>query len=150
MAFVIRQRLKELGLEQSDPTAAFPQEEFRKPKLGKPSFNPYEEAFGFVDFLSAGLTRRCNVLCGEGVTLSVFDREGRKCLRVVLNGETRYSLEVWMGGNVGDSSLDFYGLPGESNWSSGSTNAWAKNGVGPRSPICGVGVHRPKFVGALV
>ena len=97
---------------------------FRIPTTGGRSFNPYEEALKFIDFLSTELKRRCDALSRQGVSASVFDREGHKCLRVVLDGETKFSLDVWMGGMLGDTSINFYGVPGESRGSSGSINAW--------------------------
>ena len=96
----------------------------RKPKISKQSFNPYIEVQKFIDFITIGLKERCAVLSDQGISLSVFNREGRTCFRVVYNGKTKYSLEFWMGGISGDSSLSFYGIEGEPTFSSGCINAW--------------------------
>ncbi|MFC1514929.1 toll/interleukin-1 receptor domain-containing protein [Candidatus Omnitrophota bacterium] len=100
---------------------------FRIPKRTKPRpFNPYEEAQHIVDFIVLEIRNRCTSLSSQGISLSVLNRNGRMCLRIVNNGETRYSLDVWIGGISGDSSLSFYGIQGEmSNFSSNTSNAWA-------------------------
>ena len=98
----------------------------RKPHIKKTaSFNPYEEAQKFIDFIVSGIKNRCASV-EDNLSASVFDREGHKCIRIVYNGKTKYSLDVWMGGISGDSSISFYGVEGEANsFSAGSTNAWA-------------------------
>lgn len=97
---------------------------FRKPKISMVSFNPYDEAQKFISFIANGLKKRCDNLSKHGLSLSVFNREGKTCIRVVYNGKTKYSLDMWMGGISGDSSISFYGIQGEPSFSSGSTNAW--------------------------
>ena len=69
------------------------------------------------------LKRRCDDLAGDGVSASVFERDGRRCLRVVIDGQAVYSLDVWLGG-MGDATVSFYGGRGEMLSSSGSFNAW--------------------------
>ncbi len=98
------------------------EEKYRKPKIEKKSFNPYDEAQKFIFFISTELKQRCDSL--SGVSASVFNREGKTCIRVVHNGKTKYSLDMWMGGMTGDSGISFYGIQGEPSFSSGSTNAW--------------------------
>lgn len=56
--------------------------------------------------------------------MSVFDRDSRKCFRVVSQGETKYSLDVWMGGSFGDASISFYGVRGTLRLSANAMNAW--------------------------
>lgn len=97
---------------------------YRHPRVGRRDFNPYDEALAFISKLIEELKRRCDALGSTGVSASVFDREGRKCLRVVLGGSSAYSLDVWMGGFGGDSTIHFYGGRGEMRGSSGSMNAW--------------------------
>ena len=65
-------------------------------------------------------------MSGRGVSISKLNRDGRTCLRVVYNGETKYSLDLWIGGMLDDSSLNFYGVIGEPTFSSNSVNAWGK------------------------
>ena len=97
---------------------------FRVPKITKQSFNPYNEAQKFISFIANGLKKRCDSLSDQGISLSAFNREGKTCIRVVYNGKTRYSLDIWMGGISGDSSISFYGVQGQPYFSSGATNAW--------------------------
>lgn len=97
---------------------------FRRPKPQGRGFNPYDISLRFMDELTNELKRRCDALSGDGVSATVFDRQGKKCLRVVLDGETVYSLDVWMGG-FGDSTINFYGGRGQLQSYSNSTNAWA-------------------------
>ena len=100
---------------------------FRMPKIAKTrTFNPYEESQHIIDFISSEISNRCASLSGQGVSLSTLNRNGRTCLRIVSNGKTKYSLDVWIGGISGDSSLSFYGIQGKmSNFSSNTSNAWA-------------------------
>ena len=99
---------------------------FRKPKMTKHSFNPYDEAQKFIDFIPNELKERCNQLSSQGISLSKFNRDGRICLRVVHGGKTKYSLDLLIGGMFDDSSLSFYGVMGEPTFSSNSVNAWGK------------------------
>lgn len=103
-------------------------QEFRKPRISrKRTFNPYNEAQKIISFILDEIKKRCYVLSKEGISLSVFNREGRTCLRIVSAGECKYSLDMWMGGISGDSSISFYGIEGKmSGISSGSSNAWAE------------------------
>ena len=117
---LILNKLKEKNIDQISED----NETFRKPKVTRQSFNPYEEDQKFIDFISTELQRRCNNLSKQGVSLSIFPREGRTCFRVLLHGETKYSLDLWMGGFSGDSSLNFYGILGEPSFFSNAINAW--------------------------
>lgn len=103
---------------------AEPNSGFRRPKVGAQSFNTYEEALGFIDDLTGKIKQRCDAMSGDGVSCTVFDRDGRKCVRVVLNGETKYSLDVWLGGVGSDDSIGFYGRAGKLTSSPGTSNAW--------------------------
>jgi hypothetical protein len=97
---------------------------FRKPKPEKKTFNPYDEAQKFISFTASELKKRSNSL--SGISASVFNREGKTCVRIVHDGKTKYSLDMWMGGIMGDSGISFYGIQGEQSFPSGSTNGWGK------------------------
>lgn len=97
-------------------------EPFRKPKIKNNSFNPYDESQQFISYVAEELKKRGDSI--DGITTSVFNREGKTCIRIVHDGKTKYSLDIWMGGMLGDSSISFYGIPGEPSYSSGATNAW--------------------------
>jgi hypothetical protein len=97
---------------------------FRVPRIARKHFNPYEEARRFIDHLARGLVERCGTLSDRGVSCSRFERGERTCVRVVLNGETRYALDVWMGGMGGDAGLSFAFGRGERGISGGGINAW--------------------------
>jgi hypothetical protein len=97
---------------------------FRVPRIARKHFNPYEEARRFIDYLAGGLVERCRALSDRGVSCSRFERGERTCVRVVLNGATRYSLDVWMGGMGGDAGLSFAFGRGERGISGGGMNAW--------------------------
>lgn len=97
---------------------------FRTPKIEKRTFNPYDEAQKFISFIATEIKKRCSRL--SNISASVFNREGKTCIRIVHRGETKYSLDMWMGGMTGDSGISFYGIQGEPSFSSGSTNAWGK------------------------
>lgn len=98
--------------------------QYRRPRVARKSFNPYDETLTFMSSLTNDLKLRCDELAEAGITASVFDREGRKCLRVVKNGATVYSLDISMGGPGRDSSLRFHGGRGELRSASNSYNAW--------------------------
>lgn len=101
--------------------------EFRKPKIGKKSFNPYSEALRFIDLLADEFKRKFDLLSEQDITLAVFDRGSHKCLRMVSDGKTVYSLDLWLGGIAGDSSIGFYGRRGSiADTSTNTSNAWAK------------------------
>jgi hypothetical protein len=102
-------------------------EVFRKPKVSKiKSFNPYEETQNILNFIPTEIKKRCDSLSEQGVSCSVFNRESRTCIRILLNSETKYSLDMGIGGIGGDNSIGFYGVEGEMlSSSSGSFNAWA-------------------------
>jgi len=129
--------------------AAPPTPGFRKPRLAKRAFNPYDEALGFLARLIGELKARCEALAAEGVSASVFDRDSRKCLRVVLDGKVVYSLDVWMGGFAGDASIQFYGAPGEYRASEGSMNAWANLVWDRDAERAAVELHDLSLIGML-
>ncbi len=95
---------------------------FRTPKIEKRTFNPYAESQKFISYIATEIKQRCSGL--SNISASVFNREGKTCIRVVHSGKTKYSLDMWMGGMTEDSGISFYGIQGEPSFSSGSTNAW--------------------------
>ena len=99
---------------------------FRRPKVTRKTFNPYDEAQKFMDFISAELKQRCVALSQQGCSFSTFKRDGRNCFRIVCSGETRYSLDIWTGGISGDASLSFYGVDGVPSSSAGASNAFGE------------------------
>jgi hypothetical protein len=101
-------------------------EVFRKPQVSKiKSFNPYEETQNILKFIPTEIQKRCDSLSEQGVSCSVFNRGGRTCIRILLRGETKYSLDMGIGGIGGDDSIGFYGVEGKMlSSSSGSFNAW--------------------------
>lgn len=101
-------------------------EVFRKPKVSKiKSFNPYEETQNILNFIPTEIQKRCNSLSEQGVSCSVFNRDGRTCIRILLGSKTEYSLDMVIG-EYGDDSIVFYGVEGEmTSSSSGSFNACA-------------------------
>ena len=110
--------------ETSAASSSSEPSEFRKPRTGRRTFNPYDEALSFISQLMSELKRRCDELKQDEVSATTFEREGRKCLRVVIDGKTIYSLDVWMGGLGEDSSVQFHGGRGGIKSSSNATNAW--------------------------
>ncbi len=100
---------------------------FRKPQVSKlKSFNPYEETQNILNFIPTEIQKRCDSLSEQGVSYSVFSRDGRTCIRILLDDKTKYSLDMGIGGIGGDNSIGFYGVEGEMlSSSSGSYNAWA-------------------------
>lgn len=101
------------------------QQPVRGPQVRPSSFNPYDEAHAFIARLKEQLKRRAAVLKGGGATLSIFDRGDRTCVRVVVDGRTVFSFDVWVGGMMRDSGLSFYATSGEVQASHGAINAWA-------------------------
>jgi len=116
-------------LKKSTTNISRKSEVFRKPKISKiKSFNPYpyEETQNFLNFILTEIKKRCHSLSKQGVSCLVFNRNGRTCIRILLNGEAKYSLDMGIGGIGGDDSISFYGVEGEMLFFSPSSfNAWA-------------------------
>ncbi|MBT8240547.1 MAG: TIR domain-containing protein, partial [Acidimicrobiia bacterium] len=115
--------LNKIGEQLKAPAATDPPT-FRVPRVARKAFNPYEEAQRLIEHLATGFETRCAALADRGASLSRFDRDGRTCMRVVLNGKTHYALDVWMGGMSGDSSLAFAFSHGDPGHFGGGMNAW--------------------------
>lgn len=99
-------------------------ETFRKPRIVSQAINPYAEAIIIIGYIKQELIRRGKSIEDQGVSLTVFDREGRSCFRFVHNGKTKYALDIWMGGFTKDSSINFYNTSGEPSFPTSSINAW--------------------------
>ena len=99
---------------------------FRRPKVPKiKSFNPYKETQNILKFIPSEIQKRCYSLSEQGISCSVFNRDSRTCIRILLGSKTEYSLDMGIG-DYGDDSIGFYGVEGEMmSSSSGSFNAWA-------------------------
>jgi hypothetical protein len=115
--------LQKLGVPAGEGIPESPPDR-RVPKVALKTFNPYVEAKRLIQFLVAELQKRCESEAGRGVDFTEFEREGRTCIRILLRGQTRYSLDVWMGGLTGDASIAFAYQRGEPHFSSGGMNAW--------------------------
>ena len=111
--------IKKLG-RVSAPTINIRNQSYRRPKTSK-SFNPYKEAQEWIDFLTGEFRSRSE---NSDISFTSFDREGRRCLRFVVNGNTIYSLDIQIGSLGQDKGLSFYGVEGEVNSLSKSYNAW--------------------------
>lgn len=109
--------IKKLGIQHK---RGLTKTSFRKPKRPK-SFNPYDEADKLISFLCSELKRRCES-SGDDITFSAFDRDSKKCLRIVSSSEPVYSLDITRGGVGSDKGLSFYGARGEITTT--GFNAW--------------------------
>ncbi len=122
--------LEKLGMaaESASASEAAPatgRTENRRPKRRSKAFNPYDEALKFIESLVGELKSKADEFDCDGVSASLFEREGRKCLRVVVDGETKYSLDVWLGAMSSDESIGFHGQRGAPHGFGGnSVNAW--------------------------
>jgi hypothetical protein len=119
-------------LGRSDANGVVGGDEYRRPKLTSRTFNPYDEAERFIERLHAKLRRRAATLTGDGIQFTAFDRGGRQCFRLVREGETLYSLDVWMGDLSSDKSVSFLGSLGEFRPYASGSNAvgeivWGKS-----------------------
>jgi hypothetical protein len=93
---------------------------FRRPKVAK-SFDPYKESQRWIDYLVKKLEKRCE---DSGISFSSFPREGKQCLRFVVDGKSIYSIDIQLGGFLRDHGLTFSYAHGEMQMTSGY-NAWA-------------------------
>lgn len=108
-------------LSKSDTAPTAPP--VRRPRIPRTDFNPYEEGQTFIDTVANTLKQYGDQ---TSVSVSLFTRDGRTCVRVVAEGKPQYSLDMWVGG-FSDSGLSFYGTRGELQSHSGNTmNAWGR------------------------
>jgi len=92
---------------------------FRRPKASK-SFDPYKESQAWIDSLAKEFERRC---VGSGISFTSFPRDGKQCLRFVVNGKPVYSINIQLGGFHRDHGLSFSYTHGEMQITSGY-NGW--------------------------
>jgi len=70
------------------------------------------------------LRTRCRGISNQGISFSSFNSKGKQCVRILLNGTTRYSLDMSMDDSFGQATVRFYGVPGSSVVFGDSSNAW--------------------------
>jgi len=92
---------------------------FRRPKVSQ-SFDPYKESQIWIDYLVKELKKRC---ASSGISFTSFPRDGKQCLRFVVNGKPVYSINIQLGGFHRDHGLSFSYAHGEMQITSGY-NAW--------------------------
>lgn len=95
-------------------------QKYRKPKVSK-AFDPYKESQNWIDYLTSELGKRCEK---SGISFSSFFRDGRQCLRFVVNGKPGYSINIQLGGFHRDHGLSLSYAHGEMQITSGC-NAFA-------------------------
>lgn len=120
-------RAKQLGrnrveLHQSSQIASHE----HRPRIRPSAFNPYSESERLIEMLASGLSARCQPLRSDGLDAHVSKRGAKTCLRILLQGETRYSLDMWIGGFGSDHGISLYGVPGEIRGGENATNATAE------------------------
>src|SRR5690606_4214853 len=99
------------------------QPSYRKPKL-KQTFNVYHEKETWIVYIVNELKSRINDIDDHMEFHSELQSE-KAIARIILNGETIYSLNIYKNSIGTENGLSFYGVTGEINpGSSNSTNAW--------------------------
>lgn len=93
---------------------------FRRPKVTK-AFDPYKESQAWIEYLIIELERRCR---GSEISFTNFSRDGKQCLRFVVNGKPVYSINIQLGGLYRDHGLTLSYAQGEMQMV-GGFNAWA-------------------------
>jgi hypothetical protein len=94
--------------------------QYRKPKVTK-VFDPYKESQLWIDCLVKELHKRCDE---SGVSFTSMSRDGKECLRFVVNGSAIYSINVKLGGLYQDHGLSFSYAHGEMSPLSSGINAF--------------------------
>jgi len=92
---------------------------FRHPKVSQ-SFDPYKESQAWIDYLVNEFRKRCAI---SGISFTSFSRDGKTCLRFVVDGKPLYSINIQLGGFHRDHGLSFSYAHGEMHFMSGY-NAW--------------------------
>ena len=121
-ANIIIQKVTSTNTPQPDPQNP----PFKIPRVQPSNFNQYEEALQFISYLREELDNRGKALSSLNASITTFEASGKTCFRIVHEGNTVFSLNVWMGGMVSDSGLSFYGTSGEIRSSQNSVNAWGE------------------------
>jgi len=118
------EQLAQLILEKLDKLESSKQSpenpSFRRPKVFQ-SFDPYKESQIWIDYLVKELEKRC---ISSGISFTSFSRDGKQCLRFVINGKPVYSINIQLGGLYRDHGLSFSYAQGEMQMV-GGYNAWA-------------------------
>jgi hypothetical protein len=101
------------------------------PRLKPSDFNPYAEAEIAIATLAKQLAAKAETLRGLGYGVHAREHGPEFKLRVMRDGRTLYSLDVWIGRDWGENTLCFYGARGAGS-SPGATNAhgtieWARD-----------------------
>jgi len=94
---------------------------FRRPKVSR-SFDPYKESQIWIDYLVKELEKRS---ASSSISFTAFPRDGKTCLRFVVNGKPVYSINIQLGGMHRDHGLTFSYALGEMMSISSGYNAWA-------------------------
>ncbi|MDP3041495.1 MAG: TIR domain-containing protein [Candidatus Omnitrophota bacterium] len=117
LAQLIMEKLgKENNLKESQSSQSF-----RRPKVTK-SFDPYKECQAWIDYLILELERRNK---DSEISFTHFPRDGKQCLRFVVNGKPVYSVNIQLGSLHRDHGLSFSYAQGEMQITSGY-NAFAE------------------------
>jgi len=106
---------KEKNLRESQSNQSF-----RRPKMVK-AFDPYKESQAWIDYLILELEKRTK---DSDMSFTHFPRDGKQCLRFVVNGKPIYSINIQLGGLYRDHGLSFSYAHGEMQMT-GGYNAWA-------------------------
>lgn len=112
--------IQKLGKRVQSIQATGSAQPFRRPKVSK-SFDPYKESQAWIDHLVEELEKRCK---DSEISFSHFSREGKRCLRFVINGNPVYAIDIQLGGFHRDHGLSFSYAHGEMQMTSGY-NAFA-------------------------
>ncbi|MCX5704218.1 MAG: TIR domain-containing protein, partial [Candidatus Omnitrophica bacterium] len=115
LAQLILEKLGKLGSLKRSPDKP----SFRLPKVSQ-SFDPYKESQIWIDYLVKELEKRC---VSSGISFTSFPRDGKQCLRFVVNGKPVYSINIQLGGFYRDHGLSFSYAHGEMQITSGY-NGW--------------------------
>jgi len=95
---------------------------FRRPKIAK-SFDPYKESQIWINYLTTELEKRCE---SSEMSFSSFSRDGKECLRFVINGKPVYSINIQLGAFSRDHGLSLSYAHGEMSAISAGFNAFGE------------------------
>jgi hypothetical protein len=134
--------MQKLGKEKPKPTTNQPGHRLPKRPI---KFNPYEEENKFISEICNELKRRCDAN-DSGLDLSMPEREGRKCLRFLVDGKIIYSFDIIRGSLSSDTGLSFSYSHGEMRVSSGF-NAWGDFEIDPERNVVALKLHDMSLFG---
>ncbi|MDD4894785.1 MAG: TIR domain-containing protein, partial [Candidatus Omnitrophica bacterium] len=101
--------MEKLGKEKVSKEPQQSSQSFRRPKTIK-AFDPYKESQAWIDYLILELERRSK---DSKISFTHFPRDGKQCLRFVVNGKPIYSINIALGGLYRDHGLSFSYTHGE-------------------------------------